>query len=664
MKFSLDFIKEFIDLDDSSQSIASRLTMAGMEIGDFEQAGGDWIFDAEITTNRYDWLSMIGIAKELAALLGKKAEIKIPRLIKEPALKEIDIIIENKNDCPVYLVRLIKGVKVEESPSWLKQRLVNCGLNAVNNLVDSTNYCMLKWGNPLHAFDFDKIEGNIYVRRAKKGEKFLGLDDKERSLNKNNLVIADEKKVIALAGIMGAKNAEVDENTKNVLLEAAVFSPLAIRCSRRDAVLETESSYRFERKVFFDYLELASAEAADKIISLSKGKFCGYKSKGESVCRERIKISFSLSKLNDYLGIIIPESEVKTILENLEFTITKASQEGIEVEPPSFRMDIQREVDVYEEVVRVYGYEKIPLVLPFIAVEASRGIYEFKKSLRNFLVGLGLKEVITYSITGEKFLEKLNEENVIKIVNPLRQQENALRSTLLPGAIDVVRYNLNQKSGCLRLFEIADIYKKGKDSQGESFREIFSLSLIITDKENRIFYLKGIVEEILKFANVENYAFKEKGQINFTNALEILNNDTVLGFLGRLDKDKKEGFDLKEDLYFTQINLEALCRQKKDKIFVPFSRFPFISRDISMAIEKKKKFLDIEATIKKEAQPYFKKIEILDTYEGKNVPAGFYFLTLRIYYQAGNKTLTSQEVDAVHNKIRDILTKIEGITLR
>ncbi len=270
-------------------------------------------------------------------------------------------------------------MKVGESPSWLKQRLENCGINSINNLVDCTNYCMLKWGNPLHAFDFDKIEGDIYVRRAREGEKFLGLDDKERSLSKNNLVIADEKKIIALAGVMGAKNTDVDENTKNVLLEAAVFSPLAIRRSRRDAALETESSYRFERRVFFDYLELASAEAADKIISLTKGRFYGYKMRGEKASREQVKIALSFAKLNDYLGVTIPEAEVKTILENLEFTITKTFREGIEVSPPLFRMDILREVDVYEEAARIYGYDKIPPVLPFIAVEARRDVYEFKK---------------------------------------------------------------------------------------------------------------------------------------------------------------------------------------------------------------------------------------------------------------------------------------------
>ncbi len=290
-------------------------------------------------------------------------------------------------------------------------------------------------------------------------------------------------------------------------------------------------------------------------------------------------------------------------------------------------------------------------------------------SLRNFLVSLGLKEVITYSITAEKLLEKIREENFVKIINPLRQQENALRPTLLSGAIEAAGYNLNQKIGCLRLFEIADIYRKIpqpriQESLTGECEEMPALAITLTDKENKVFYLKGLVEGILKFANLKKCIFKEKARNNFTNALEILSDNVVLGFLGKLDKDKKEEFDLKEDLYFAQINLEVLSRQKEKKTFIPFSRFPFVFRDISIAIEKNKKFLDIEETIKKETQPYLKEIEVIDTYQGKNFPAGHYSLTLRIYYQAENKTLTSREVDILHNKIRDILTKTEGVTLR
>ena len=281
MRFSLNFIQEFLKVDTSPKELASLLTSAGIEVERLEKGLSDWIFDIEVTTNRYDWLSILGISREIAAITGKKLKVNYPSSLTKLNFTTRDIVIEDKGDCPYYIGRRIEGVKVSVSKPWLQKRILNCGLTLVNDIVDITNYSMLKWGNPLHAFDADKLEGNIYIRRAKKNESLVGIDGKERALGKENLVIADSKKVIALAGIIGAKNTEVTEATRNIFLEAAVFSPLTVRRSRRSAGLDTESSYRFERIVPPHLLEYASYEAAKLIADLSGGKNKGYKAVGK-----------------------------------------------------------------------------------------------------------------------------------------------------------------------------------------------------------------------------------------------------------------------------------------------------------------------------------------------------------------------------------------------
>ncbi len=319
MKFSLNFIKEFFEPQISPEEISRRLTMAGLEVGSIEEKDGDYIFDAEVTPNRYDWLSAFGIANELACLCKQRLRVKIPSVKTKPLLNKPSIIIKNRNDCSVYIARLIKGVKIDDSPAWLKERVENCGIKSINNAVDTGNYCMLKWGNPLHTFDFDKIEGNIHIRRAKGRELFIGLDDKERLLGKDNLVISDDKKVIALAGVMGAKNTEVDSSTKNILIEGAVFSPLAIRRSRRSAGLDTDSSYRFERNVSSKLLDTASFDAARLLCELCGGEMAGYRKIGKSLSALNKTIAFSKDELNNYIGAKFSSKDIKGNLINLGF---------------------------------------------------------------------------------------------------------------------------------------------------------------------------------------------------------------------------------------------------------------------------------------------------------------------------------------------------------
>jgi len=660
MRFSLSFIKEFIKIDLPAQKLAQLLTMAGIEVEHHEVLGNDHVFDIEITSNRYDWLSIIGIAREVSSCLGKKIDIKYPKIIKSPLIKDKLIKIENTADCPFYVARKLKGVKVSVSPRLIQEKVTNCRINTINNVVDITNYCMLKWGNPLHAFDEDKIEGNIYIRRARPGEKFTGIDEKERILNYENLVIADDKKIIALAGVMGAKNTEVTENTKNILLEAAIFSPLRIRHSRRAAGIDTDSSYRFERQVFSDYLEYASAEAAGLIAEIAGAEFAGYLEAGRKPRVTDKKITLELGKLNKYLGAQYPKSKVKTILVNLGFTVKESGKDKFMLLAPKHRFDITEDVDVYEEISRIYGYDKIKQQIPAIAHEVVKNeIYEFKKELRQFLCSLSLNEIITYSIESEEELNKLGYDNLIKLVNPLRAQENSMRPGLSLGMIKAIGYNLNRSRSNLHFFEIANVYS----ANAGSFCELPRLSIGICDEGKDLFYLKAIAEEIFKFLNVNNFEFREKSFFFCTNALEVSINKKPAGFLGKLNEKFANELGFKKDLYLCELDITSLCAERKLKCYLPISPYPAVFRDISIALNKGRHFSDVEKIIK-EKKEYISDYRIVDTYKGKDLEDGFVAFSLRLFYQSKARTLTSQEVDEIHNAIRAGLSSQEGIKLR
>ena len=659
MKFSLNFIKEFLDPALSPEGVAQRLTMAGLEVGSIEKAGSDYIFDAEVTPNRHDWLSIFGIANELACLCGRRLKVKFPPIETKPSLKGVSVVIEDKEDCPVYIARLIRNIKIGNSPNWLKQRVENCGIKSINNAVDITNYSMLKWGNPLHAFDFDKIEGSIYVRRAKDKEIFTGLDGKEYLLSADNLVISDDKKVIALAGIMGAKNTEVDSNTKNILLEAAIFSPLCIRRSRRKAGLNTDSSYRFERSVSPDLLDVASSSAARLLCELCSGIIQGYKKIGRNPSFTRRTITFSKDDLDGRIGMAFAKRDIKNILYNLGFEV-KIRGDVISAKPPFFRMDIFRKEDVFEEIARCYGYDRIKEEIPSLKPQTGQDdIYVFKNELRNFLIRLGLNEVVTYSINSSDNLRMLGEDEFIMLDNPLRSQENALRTTLLLGMLDAAGYNINQKNRSFKFFEIADVYKK----KGQGFIESPFLACAAEGSKN-FYYLKGVVEGILKFLNISGAEFSHFEKKNFINAAKIEHKGETIGFLGQINDRMKREFDIRADINFCELDLKLIFSLKADGAYEAFSRFPVVYRDISLSLSRNTEFKEIEEIIKKTAAKLLYDYKIVDMYEGDRKPEDSLVFTLRIFYNSQYKTLTADEVDELHFKIRSQISKKEGVTLR
>jgi len=667
MRFSLDFIHEFVTTPADPHKLAELLTMAGMEVERIERQGNDWVFDIEVTTNRYDWLCMVGIAREIAAITARRYKVLKPAFSVEPRYQSRDIHIQDVKDCPYYIGRSLRDVRIHEAPRWLQERIRHCGISTINNAVDSTNYAMLKWGNPLHAFDDDKLKGPICIRRAHKGEVFVGIDEKERILNSDNLVIADEEKIIALAGVMGAKNSEVDAGTKNIFLEAAIFSPLSIRRSRRSAGLDTESSYRFERRVNPRYLEYASVEAAQLIEKLARGTYAGVRRAGRLPTAKPKKISLRLDSLNAFLGSNFTRTTVSALLGRLGCRLKQQANGRLLVEAPAERFDIEQDVDLYEEVARICGYDTIDEQIPSLAeiitselaADQRRQQFSFKNELRTFLAIAGFKEIMTWSFDNLEELTAIGERGAIAIINPLRKQENVLRKNLLSGMARCVQYNMNRGQRTVRFFEIADVYAKNQ----KSFLEIPLIGLAATGKADDFFCLKRTIEECLCFSGIRRYTYRKESFAGSCDGLSVWVGKYNCGWVGKIDTAFARRYDIKEEFFYGQLDLSLLLHRKAQRRYQPFSPYPLISRDISIVLCHGLAFCDIQATLET-ASEHLVGFCVVDTYKGKGVPQDATAFTLRLFYQSRDRTLTSQEVDAAHTALRDRLAARADVILR
>ncbi len=667
MKFNLNFVKEFVDVRLKPKELAQKLTMAGMEVEAIERCGNDWVYDIEVTTNRYDWLSIAGVAREISAVLDISFRLKIPDCLNDKTLLERKIIIQDPKGCSYYIGQLSTGVKIGESEESIASKVEKCGINLVNDVVDITNYCMLKWGNPLHAFDDDKIQGDIYVRRAKTGERFTGIDEKEYQLTETNLVIADNKKVIALAGVMGAKNAEVDKNTKNIFLEAAVFSPVTIRRSRRAVGIDTESSYRFERMVNSLYLEYAGSEAARLIEKKTKGTFGGSRKSGRRLQKHSVGVAVGVEALNTYLGSDFPQAKIVKIFKCLGCDVKPVGKGILKVFGAEHRFDLKSDVDFYEEFARICGYDKIPSKIPFLVNNSKdnlspKGVnnfYNFKKEIRRCLSLLGFNEIISFSIEAEVELRACGEEDPIILVNPLRKQENAMRTTLLLGMLKSLKHNLNRGQSDLRLFEVADIYHKSK----KGFQEEAMVALGRSGDLQDFFELKGAIENFLTSLDIEEISYTETKKNNFSNAIEIKSKGLNLGFLGKLDMSAKKHYNLRQDFFYGEMQIYAIKKARSQKKYKTFSAYPPIYRDISLRLERGVKFKMVDKIIRQHDR-FIVDARVIDVYRQAKTVEDESLFTLRLFYQSQKRTLTALEVDTFHNTIRDILGKTEGIALR
>ena len=660
----------------------------------------DVILDLTTTANRADALSMIGVAREVAALTG--ASLRIPNVSEVMLLEQgndssIKIDISESKACPIYIGTVIEGVKISPSPAWLKQRLESAGIRVINNVVDITNYILLEWGQPLHGFDKDKIQAitaskllTIGVRYAKAKESLITLDTQKRNLETETLLITANDQPVALAGLMGGEETEVGDNTTNLLLEAAIFAPITIRRSARTQGLRTEASTRFERGVNQAELALACRRAIHLITELAGGKVScqdTFASKADSISATR-ELSLRLDRINAILGPLKPSEdtlyesflqpeEVEGILKSLGCELSKIQiKEEVVwnvIVPPYRYRDLEREIDLIEEVARLYGYDNFCETLPS---KSAAGYLPSKelvlRSLRSALRGAGLTELMHYSLV------KQGEENQIAIANPLFTEYSALRTELLTGLIDAFQYNLEQGNGVLNGFEIGRIFWR----EEEKYQEAEAIAGIISNsskswtrggKEQPLswFEAKGILEQVFErlYLRVEYKASSQNSMLHPGRTASLWVEGKYLGIFGQLHPQLRQEQELPDEVYVFQLDLGVLVSVITQgniliRKFSSYSTFPPADRDIAFFIPVAVSVDEIKQVISKAAGKLLESIELFDEYQGENVPDGQRSLAFRLIYRVGDRTLSDADIDPLQQKVRDALVDKLKVNLR
>ncbi|MFA5362777.1 MAG: phenylalanine--tRNA ligase subunit beta [Candidatus Omnitrophota bacterium] len=681
MKVTYNWLKDFVDISITPEALADKLAMAGLEVGGIEEHHGDFVFEIEITSNRPDWLSVIGIAREVAAGTGKT--LKNNGFVHRSRFtvhgkktgRRISINIEDKKDCPLYTARIISGVKIGPSPDWLKNRLEAVGCRSINNVVDITNYIMFEYGTPLHAFDLDILNSDtIVVRRAKPGEKIETIDAKERVLDPDILVIADKGKALALAGVMGGKDTEVTDATRTVLLEAAVFNPVIIRRGRQKQGLQTESAYRFEREVNPGIVNQASFRAVEMIRELAGGDLFPAAGSGVSVVKKR-SLVLSPLRVQELLGVSIGAVKIQKILRQLGFGVKSSAKSDLTIDIPFYRQDVVQEADVVEEVARIFGYQNIPATSPRVAPQVSGlGNRELCGLVKDVLVGIGLHEAITYSLIDRKSLSCVSgreSDTLIEIANPLSREQEVMVSTLIPGMLRVVGLNLNQKQENIGIFEVNRVFSwSGGDPKEEltlamalcGVKTCFLGQGAVKDRIS-LLHVKGALETVFERLGIRTHRFEPQ---NETGSMAVFVDNEKIGVAERAKTEVLDAFDIKnKEVFWAELSLDKLFRHKDlRKRFALLPVYPGISRDISLVLKEEIKAGEVLLAVKEAAGPLLGDLKITDYYKGEQIPAGFRGLTITCFYRSDERTLTEAEVNPLHARMCVLLTERFGAKIR
>jgi len=628
----------------------------------------DTILDLEITPNRADCLSIVGVAREISALTGAKLSIPFYKIDerKEEKSNAIEIEIQAPDLCPYYTAQLIRDVSVGPSPLWLRQRVLASGAKPINNIVDITNYVLWEMGQPLHAFDYHLIESQkIIVRRAKRDEVLISLDGLERQLDESMLVIADSDKAIALAGIMGGENTQVQSWTRDVLLEAAYFNPIAVRQTSRKIGLSTEASYRFERDIDPLGVKKALNRAAFFIQKLAGGKIeGGIVEKGEPL-KEKRKIFFRPWQARHILGSRVSSSTMNKILRRLQFGVEER-KEGWKVTVPSFRQDVNREIDLIEEVARFYGYDKIKATLPSLSGGGPRENFgeQIGREVREILQGLGFYEVVGSALGEENTFYKTNlsPQEGIRVRNPLSKQQEILMNHLFPHLLTITSYNINQGIKRVRIFELANVFKNGDSLEERTF-----LAGLVLEKDFDFLFLKGVGETLLEGLHIDTVEFVrcDCPYLSSKERLAIKKKGISLGVMGKLSRKVNDSFELPLPSYifeFDFYNLLSFCALKR-KISPP-PKFPSIQRDLSILVKEEITAEKIRKSIIEAGGKWIEEVRLFDIYRGESIPLGHKSLTYSLTFRHPKRTLKDKEVDKIQQSIINLLERRLGAHLR
>ncbi|WP_025727777.1 phenylalanine--tRNA ligase subunit beta [Heyndrickxia ginsengihumi] len=642
----------------------------------------DAILELGLTPNRADCMSMIGVAYEVAAILGK--DVKLPKIENESVSDNVNSLIsarvEAQQEAPLYTLKVIRNVKIGPSPLWMQMRLISAGIRPHNNVVDITNYILLEYGQPLHAFDYDRVGSKeIVVRLANEGEKIVTLDDTERVLKGNHLVITNGKEPVAMAGVMGGANSEVIDHTTTVLLESAYFDALTIREASKDHGLRSEASARYEKGIDPNRVLLAAERAAQLMAAYAGGEVLAGTVEVNHLTVEPAVITIKLEKINRVLGTEISADEVINIFERLQFEVT-AQDDQFTVIVPTRRGDITIEEDLIEEVARLYGYDRLPTTLPFGSTTKGglTAIQTKRRAVKRFLEGAGLYQTTTYSLTSpEKAAQyALEQREPVRLQMPMSEERSNLRLSLIPHLLDVVSYNVARKNDSVAFYELGAIFLKTQENERPEEQEHLAGAITGLWENNQwqgekkpvdFFVLKGILEGLFTKLGVSQAISYRQAVIDGLHpgrTAEIILNEQTIGFIGQVHPKKQKELDLKETYVF-ELHTAPLYQYPVPPLkYQMIPRFPAITRDIALVVDRDITASKLQSIIEEAGGELLKTVTIFDLYEGEHMEQGKKSLAFSLVYFDPERTLIDEEVVKAHDQVLVAVKKEAGAELR
>jgi len=673
MKISVNWLREFVDIASDPRQLKSDLTMIGLNTESLAQAGNDWVLDVEVTTNRPDCLSHYGVARELATHYRQSLK-KLEFSVKEsggPAQGVVAIEISDPDLCARYCGRVVQNVQVKPSPDWLVKRLEAVGQRPINNVADATNYVLMELGHPLHAFDLSRLkQQKIIVRRAKPGEPLRTLDGVERTLTRDNLVIADGTHPVALAGVMGGEESEISPSTHAVLLESAWFEPVSIRRTSKSQGMHTEASHRFERGADIQMAPLALDRTTALIQEIAGGEILAGMIDAYPRPIHRPDLSLGRSEITRILGAEIPGEEVERILRSLGFQVEREDCESWRVSVPSFRVDVSREVDLVEEVARHVGYDRLPSRVRTAPPRVEKDTTRDKvMTISSLLVGLGYHEIIAPSMVDPAESERFSVSTPVVLANPLSQDASAMRTSAIPSMLRAIRWNLDRDTDDARLFELGKTYNRSAQGVPEE-HPVLTLGATghrrpasVYDSEAPLdfFDLKGDLESILEAFEIPAWDFEPVGPsyLEAGRAGGMRSQGVKLAAFGMIHQDLGREYKLRQAIWVAEIDFERLLDfPLRSRKYQPISKYPAVERDFSLVLPDELPYAHLSSAIVGLALEEIRGYYPVDRFRGGTIPPQHYSLLLRVTFQSQARTLTSEEVAGLSQRL---LTVLQGL---